>query len=64
MGYAGMVNLIGQISNDTKKLKIGKLYDYGKVPREGRKLGHVTVIGKSKNERDKLLETISNSFKN
>ncbi|MAD91582.1 MAG: 5-(carboxyamino)imidazole ribonucleotide synthase [Gammaproteobacteria bacterium] len=61
-GYAGMINLIGKISNDTKKLKIGKFYDYGKMPREGRKLGHITVVSKTQNERDALLEAIGKSI--
>ena len=62
IGYAGMINLIGKISNNTKKLKIGKFYDYGKIPREGRKLGHITVVSKTQNERDNLLESINESI--
>mgnify|MGYP001170276033 CR=1 FL=1 len=61
-GYAGMINLIGKITNNTKKLNIGKFYDYGKIPREGRKLGHITVISKTQNERDKLLESINKTI--
>ncbi len=61
-GYAGMINLIGKITKNTKKLNIGKFYDYGKMPREGRKLGHITVVSKTQNERDKLLESINKTI--
>ena len=57
-----MINLIGKITKNTKKLKIGKFYDYGKMPRERRKLGHITVVSKTQNERDKLLESINKTI--
>lgn len=50
--YAGMVNLIGQISPAVRQLGIGQLHDYGKTPRHGRKLGHITVIAESGAARD------------
>ena len=34
------------------------VHDYGKAPRPGRKLGHVTVIEESSAARDKFLDTI------
>jgi 5-(carboxyamino)imidazole ribonucleotide synthase len=60
-GHAGMINLIGEIPAATRALDIGKLHDYGKSPREGRKLGHVTVTADSAEQRDALVEIIDKS---
>jgi 5-(carboxyamino)imidazole ribonucleotide synthase len=57
-GHAGMVNLIGTISDATRALRVGVLHDYGKTARPGRKLGHVTVVADTAEKRDALLETI------
>ncbi len=57
-GHAGMVNLIGEISNATRELNIGELHDYGKAARPGRKLGHMTVIGASPEQCDELVGKI------
>ena len=57
-GHAGMVNLIGEISESTRSLNVGNLHDYGKAPRAGRKLGHITVIGDTAEARDALVEII------
>ena len=57
-GHAGMVNLIGEISAATRALEVGELHDYGKAPRPGRKLGHVTIIGDTPEARDALVEII------
>lgn len=59
-GHAGMVNLIGEISDATKALGVGVLHDYGKAPRAGRKLGHVTVVADTAEQRDALVEKIDN----
>ncbi len=59
--HVGMVNLIGEIP-DTARVSDDsriKLHDYGKTPRPGRKLGHITIVAKSATERDKLLRQIS-----
>ena len=53
-----MVNLIGEISAATRALEVGELHDYGKAPRAGRKLGHVTVIGDTPEARNALVEII------
>lgn len=58
-GHAGMVNLIGEISAATRALTVGELHDYGKVPRPGRKLGHVTVVGNTAEQRDALIDIIN-----
>jgi len=60
-GHAGMVNLIGDIPNATRNLNVGVLHDYGKAPRTGRKLGHVTVVADTAEQRDALVEIIDNS---
>ena len=57
-GHAGMVNLIGEIPAATLSLEFGQLHDYGKDPRPGRKLGHVTVIADTAEERDQLVGII------
>lgn len=46
-GYSAMVNLIGHIPAAAEVLAIpgAHLHLYGKAPRPGRKVGHVTVIG-------------------
>lgn len=58
LGHAGMVNLIGEIPLATRQLGVGTLHDYGKSPRPGRKLGHITVTAQTAAERDALLDSI------
>jgi len=58
IGHAGMVNLIGTIPEAARSLDVGHLHDYGKSPRPGRKLGHVTVTAASAAERDRLVARI------
>ena len=58
-GHAGMINLIGEIPAVARKLDDGVLHDYGKSPRPGRKLGHITVTAETADERDRLVEQIS-----
>jgi 5-(carboxyamino)imidazole ribonucleotide synthase len=57
-GHSGMVNLIGEISAATSSQQIGQLHDYGKSPRPGRKLGHITVVADSAAERDQLIDLL------
>lgn len=57
-GHAGMLNLIGTIPDAARQLRDGYLHDYGKTPRPGRKLGHITVVAGSALQRDALLEQI------
>jgi 5-(carboxyamino)imidazole ribonucleotide synthase len=57
-GHAGMLNLIGTIPAAVHTLAHGSLHDYGKDPRDGRKLGHITVVAESKAECDRLLSNI------
>lgn len=57
-GHAGMINLIGEIRDATRELGVGYLHDYGKAPRPGRKLGHVTVVSDTAEGRDALVAII------
>ncbi len=57
-GHAGMVNLIGEIPDAARALEHGILHDYGKAPRPGRKLGHITVTADSAAERDIRIDAI------
>lgn len=57
-GHAGMINLIGEIPAAARAIEAGHLHDYGKAPRPGRKLGHITVVGETADDRDTLLDII------
>ena len=61
LNHAGMVNLIGDIPGTLRSQELGVLHDYGKAPRPGRKLGHITVTAESAAERDRLIDIISRS---
>ena len=58
VGHAGMVNLIGDIPAAAREIDDTYVHDYGKSPRPGRKLGHITVIGDAPAARDKFLDTV------
>jgi len=58
-GYAGMLNLIGDIPEPARQLSNGTLHDYGKEARPGRKLGHITVVADTIEAREQLLAQIS-----
>lgn len=60
-GHAGMLNLIGDIPASARILEAGTLHDYGKSPRSGRKLGHITAVADSASERERLLADIERS---
>jgi len=55
-----MLNLVGSMpeASDILRFKDVHLHDYGKQPREGRKLGHVTILAKDDAERRVKLEAI------
>jgi 5-(carboxyamino)imidazole ribonucleotide synthase len=63
-GHAGMINLIGTIPDAARDLRYENcwLHDYGKDPRPGRKLGHVTVLAESAALRDERMTAIAGSF--
>ncbi|MGH8195072.1 MAG: 5-(carboxyamino)imidazole ribonucleotide synthase [Woeseiaceae bacterium] len=56
-GHAGMINLTGTLPADQDALRrYGfTVHDYGKVPRSGRKLGHITTVADTAAERDRRL---------
>jgi 5-(carboxyamino)imidazole ribonucleotide synthase len=59
-GFAGMVNLIGSMP-DRSRLPLDFqyfLHDYGKNPREGRKLGHITLLTDDGPTRDRRLAAL------
>jgi 5-(carboxyamino)imidazole ribonucleotide synthase len=56
-----MVNLIGEITPASRALDFCQLHDYGKAPRPGRKLGHITVVAETAEECDRFVEIIDNS---
>mgnify|MGYP001817417963 CR=1 FL=1 len=57
-GHAGMLNLIGKMPPADALPACGQLHNYGKAPRPGRKLGHITVVAESATERDRQLAEI------
>ena len=60
-GFSAMINIIGSMPDATKVLKIPgtHLHDYGKEPRAGRKLGHLTIRADSLEELNlTLLENL------
>jgi 5-(carboxyamino)imidazole ribonucleotide synthase len=57
-GHAGMINLIGEIPVAARALDVGTLHDYGKIPRPGRKLGHITVTAETPEARDAAIDKV------
>lgn len=59
-GYSAMVNLIGELPPIAEVLAIphAHLHLYGKQPRPGRKIGHITLRTDTAEEREELLERI------
>lgn len=60
-GHAAMVNLVGSLPDPASVLAIEEahLHLYGKLPRPGRKVGHVTVVSGSPAGRDVALEHVA-----
>ncbi|MDP8922262.1 MAG: ATP-grasp domain-containing protein, partial [Chloroflexota bacterium] len=59
-GWSGMVNLMGTTPplNDLLAVDGARVHLYGKAPRPGRKLGHVTVVDADLERRDARCATI------
>lgn len=57
-GHAAMLNLIGKLPSRATLLAIpgAHLHDYGKTPREGRKIGHCTLVD---SDRGRLLARLA-----
>ncbi|HEX5588498.1 MAG TPA: 5-(carboxyamino)imidazole ribonucleotide synthase [Acidimicrobiia bacterium] len=62
-GFAAMVNCIGTMPESDEVLAVpgAHLHDYGKAPRAGRKLGHVTVVADTAAELDTRLALLPSS---
>ena len=60
-GASVMVNCIGTMPERAAVLAIpgAHLHDYGKAPRAGRKLGHVTVVADDPNDLDTRVEAVA-----
>ena len=58
IGYSAMINFIGTMPTREEVLAIpgAHYHDYGKEPRPGRKLGHATVVCKTRKELLKRLK--------
>jgi len=61
VGHAGMLNLIGSMPSQNLELAgdSAYLHDYGKQPRPGRKLGHITVVAADAAGRDRAVARLS-----
>lgn len=57
-GFSAMINIIGSMPDAAKVLQIpgAHLHDYGKEPRIGRKLGHLTIRADSLEELNRTLQ--------
>lgn len=64
-GCAGMLNLIGDIPENRQALESppAHLHDYGKDPRPGRKLGHVTVVTDDEANREVTMQMLAKYLK-
>jgi len=60
LGHAAMLNLIGTLP--PRLAMLGEpglhLHDYGKAPRPGRKLGHLTLVAPTARERDRRVRAV------
>jgi 5-(carboxyamino)imidazole ribonucleotide synthase len=61
VGHAAMLNLIGTIPPATKLIDSDTafLHDYGKEPRPGRKLGHITVVASDSVGREQAITRLN-----
>jgi len=62
--YSAMLNLIGKLPEPKDVLAVpgAHLHLYGKEPRPGRKLGHVTLRAESREELEERLRMLSASL--
>ena len=59
-GYSFMLNLIGELPDRERLLRIAglHLHDYGKTPRPKRKIGHCTLVAETQQDRAKLTDEL------
>lgn len=64
LGHAAMVNFIGRVPNRERMLAVEGLgfHDYGKAPREGRKVGHCTILRARAKDRSLALQNVLKSL--
>lgn len=60
-GSVAMLNLVGQMPKaaDVLAIRDAHLHDYGKDPRAGRKLGHLTLVARDDAERSERLAQVA-----
>lgn len=65
VGFSGMLNLIGEAPSTERLLGVAgtHLHLYGKQPRPGRKLGHVTVRAETQEWRDERLTRLREALR-
>jgi 5-(carboxyamino)imidazole ribonucleotide synthase len=65
VGVSAMINLIGEIPNNAEVLNVSNahLHLYGKEPRAGRKLGHVTVRADQAEKLQQRLSALPDFFR-
>jgi 5-(carboxyamino)imidazole ribonucleotide synthase len=63
-GFAAMLNIIGEIPDVQRILQIpnAHLHLYGKTPRAGRKLGHITTVAKGAEELAEQINALQNGL--
>ena len=62
--FPGMVNIIGDMPAAARSLGAdAHLHDYGKEPRPGRKLAHVTIVGKTAEDRERRLTEVCDALR-
>ena len=61
VGHAAMLNLIGTMPSETTVIVSDSafLHDYGKEPRPGRKLGHITVVANDAADRERAVTRLN-----
>lgn len=61
VGHAAMFNLIGSMPSSDLKLAgdSAYLHDYGKQPRPGRKLGHITIVASDEAGREQAVKRLN-----
>lgn len=57
-GFSAMVNLIGDVPTDLPTGPNYHFHDYGKRPRAGRKLAHLTITAADPEQREELLKPL------
>jgi 5-(carboxyamino)imidazole ribonucleotide synthase len=64
VGFPGMVNIIGTMPADLSVFEAANavLHDYGKEARPGRKLGHVTIVASSIEDRNRRLLSLRDAL--